>query len=130
MREGTKTEAKTKTEATETKNPAPAARPRRVTWLTPYWDAWIAAYGGEPAGGTLARYLQPLDERHGTDTTLSAWRRYLAETEPRFANPARFSQTFGSWLNGSGKRPTQHQRNEGVLRELFEREEGADRGQS
>lgn len=99
----TETEAEGETE-TEKKN-LQGNRKRRSnrrkkrpdTWLTPYGQDWTEAYGGEPAWGELATYLRPLDEKHGLAHVRPRWCRYLAETEARFASPARFAKTFGAW---------------------------------
>jgi hypothetical protein len=77
--------------------PTPKSRAARATWLTPYWDAWVSAYGGKPPAGQLAKHMKPLHDEHGLEQTLAHWRNYLASTEARFASPARFAQTFGSW---------------------------------
>ncbi len=68
-----------------------------MTWLTPYIEAWKSQFGGEPAMGPLAKALKKLEESHPPKEVLAHWRRYLAKAEPLFANPARFSQTYGSW---------------------------------
>lgn len=81
---------------TTTKPSAPQKAPRD-TWLSPFWDAWQATYGGEPNGGELAKYLRPLTEAHVSGEVLDHWTRYLAATEARYASPARFAQTYGSW---------------------------------
>lgn len=80
---------------TKTKPSAPTAP--RETWLTPFSDAWTATYGGVPAFGELAKCLKPLTGAHAPGEVLDHWVRYLAATEARFASPARFAQTFGSW---------------------------------
>ena len=70
---------------------------RNNTWLTPFWDAWLAQYQGEPNGGQLAKALKPLVDQHGADKTLRHWKEYLADNEAKFASPARFKSTFGAW---------------------------------
>jgi len=89
----------------ETTPPTPSSPAPRATWLTPYFDAWVAKYGGKPAAGALARYLKPLHGERGSEKVLTHWRNYLASTEARFASPARFAATFGSWAEpgASGK---------------------------
>lgn len=69
----------------------------RTTWLTPYWDAWVATYGGKPPAGPLAKALKPLHDEHWPEKTLVHWRNYLMSTEARFASPVKFAATFGSW---------------------------------
>jgi hypothetical protein len=73
------------------------------TWLTPYFADWVSRYGGEPAVGQLSKLLRPLHVSHGEPVVRAAWQRYLIETEPRFASPSRFAQTFGTW---TGEKPT------------------------
>jgi hypothetical protein len=74
-----------------------STRPLRESWLTPYSTAWVRQYGGKPSAGPLAHYLKPLHDQHGLDKTIIHWKNYLVSTEARFASPARFSTTFGSW---------------------------------
>ncbi len=73
------------------------SKTRRATWLTPYWDAWVSVYGGEPKSGQLAKALKPLHEKRGLEKTLAHWQNYLARTEASYASPAKFAATFGSW---------------------------------
>lgn len=75
--------------------PAPAGA--RLTWLTPFWNAWIDEYGDEPDGGRLASGLAPLVRRHDPATVLEHWRNYLGSTELRFVSPRRFAETFPAW---------------------------------
>lgn len=85
------------------KNPSGAYAPgsrkmqTKTTWLTPYWDAWIAQYGGEPNGGVLSKVLKPLHDKLGVTEVLRRWRYYLDQTPAQYANPHRFASTFGSW---------------------------------
>lgn len=81
--------------------PSPAETPR-ATWLTPYWDAWVSAYGGEPTGGQFAKALRPLHDKHGPEKTLAHWQNYLASTEALYASPAKFAATFGTWATPQG----------------------------
>lgn len=74
-----------------------SARVPRVTWLTPYHNAWAAVYGGKPNGGQMAKALKPLHDEHGLDKTLAHFRNYLASTEAPYASPAKFAATFGAW---------------------------------
>ena len=79
-----------------------SARKRAVTWLTPYLLAWETHYGvGSAAslGGRLAMALKPLHDAHGEPRVLEQLGAYLAETEPRFANPQTFAQRFAGWGN-------------------------------
>jgi len=91
-------------------------RRRRETWLTPFGAAWSQRYGCPLEAvpwGQLARYLKPLvaavvaspessgfpkiAENVATETVLGRWANYLAATEARFASPARFAATYGTW---------------------------------
>jgi len=105
------------TEETEETKPAPSAaekskkgkrkrkaktKPSRVTWMTPYWDAWIEVYGGEPPAGQLAEYIKPLDEKHGADRVVAHLRNFMAVTPARFVSLKRFVETFGSWERPQG----------------------------
>lgn len=88
----------------KTKPSAPKAP--RETWLSPFVEAWTVTYGGDPNCGELARYLKPLTGAHVPGEVLDHWTRYLAATEARFASPARFAQTYGSWVKPDRSRQT------------------------
>jgi uncharacterized protein YdaU (DUF1376 family) len=106
-----------KTTTTTTTTSAAARRPSRETWLTPYFDLWVQHYGGEPSAPELAKYLGRLRALHGDPAVKAAWGRYLSETEGSYANPARFSKTYGTWTETarpSGK-PTQREKNMALL---------------
>lgn len=77
-----------------------------ATWLTPFWDAWVEAYGGEPTGGQLARALAPLTKKHGPEAVLTAWTAYLRATPARYASPESFKRVYGSWANGTAEQRT------------------------
>jgi hypothetical protein len=82
-----------------------AADAKRETWLSPFYDAWCERYGGKPAVGPLAKALKTLVDEFGPDAVLGHWSAYLQSTDARFANPARFAQTYGSW-SGQSRRST------------------------
>ena len=84
-------------------SPSSSSSSTKLTWLTPFGDAWKAAYGGEPAFGPLAKHLKPLVSEHG-QAVLAAWQRYLAATDAQYASAARFSQTFGRWHKAKTQR--------------------------
>lgn len=67
------------------------------TWLTPYWDAWVAQYGGEPSAGKLVKPLRKLHDTHGQADVLPRWKAYLAGTGPQYASAVKFAETYGSW---------------------------------
>lgn len=80
--------------------PKKNGRQGKDTWLTPFGEAWTAATGGEPAYGRMAKSLRdPVDE-HGAAATLQGWKKYLKETEARYASPASFASRVGYWIGG------------------------------
>ena len=68
-----------------------------MTWLTPYIEAWEQRFGGGPAVGSLARVMRRLEKHNSPAEVLARWEAYLARADPLYANPARFSSTYGSW---------------------------------
>ena len=77
----------------------------RETWATPYAIVWRDRFGGEPPWGQLARYIKPLQEKHGVEITVAAFIRFCAEADPKFVSLARFNQTFGTWLPEEPRTP-------------------------
>jgi hypothetical protein len=77
-----------------------ASRVKRVgspTWLTPYIEAWVARYGGQPPIGILSRNLRPLEKQHPPIEILARWNYYLGQTDPQFVSAPKFAQTYGQW---------------------------------
>lgn len=72
-------------------------KPKRETWLTPYGDAWIARYGGEPPYKVMAKYLAKLHTDLGAPVLLPRWVSYLARTEPAYVSVPKFCATHGSY---------------------------------
>lgn len=72
-------------------------KPTKVTWLTPFAEAWQAKCGGKMPMGPASKYLRPLHDQYGADQVLTHWRHYLAATDCQYASPARFASTFGAW---------------------------------
>jgi hypothetical protein len=70
---------------------------QRVTWLTPFADAWRDRFGGTMPMGRAAKALKPLLDQHGAAEALRRWRNYLQSAEASYANPARFASTWGQW---------------------------------
>jgi len=108
----------------ENNPPVAPLRATRETWLTPYFDAWVEAYQGEPSGKELARFITPLRQKHGDPAVIAAWQSYLSQTEGQFANPARFAKTYGTWSGTAARvtaprKLTQRQRNEAALSEAM-----------
>jgi hypothetical protein len=89
----------------------------KTSWLTPYFDAWVRAYQGDPSPKELARFIAPLRKKYGDPAVLAAWENYLGQTDATYASPARFSKTYGKWSGAapSLKLSTQSQ-NEETLR--------------
>jgi hypothetical protein len=69
----------------------------RETWLTPFGESWIQAYGGTPPWGEMAKVFKPHSDELGPAETLDRWRLYLAQTDGRYASPTRFARTIGIW---------------------------------
>lgn len=73
----------------------------KITWMTPYYEAYQETYGMAPskvACGRIGRALRPLDEEHGVDVVAPAFRRYCQATPIRFYSAERFADTFPGWL--------------------------------
>lgn len=85
----------------------------KVTWLTPYFEAWKARFGGEPDCGILARYLKPVEDATDPATGLARWNAYLTATEAQYVSPKRFSETHGAYAEPDSKEMTD---NLGVMR--------------
>jgi len=69
----------------------------RQTWITPFGDAWRAAYDGEMAVEPALKPLRKLVGEHGAEEVLRRWRIYLGSTEGVYASAARFRATWGEW---------------------------------
>jgi len=83
-----------------TEEQAPAT-PSRVTWLTPYCEAWTATTGGEPPGGVFSGVFKKLEARHPREKVLAHWRNYLATVPAQYLDAVKFSQKFGAYAPGS-----------------------------
>lgn len=77
---------------------AAPAKKGRETWLTPFGEAWEAALGGLPPYSHIAKEFKPLCERLGPEKVLEGWKRYLRETEGKFASPGSFARRVGLWV--------------------------------
>lgn len=92
--------------------PEQPAGPKR-SWITPYADAWAQRTGGEMPIEPALKPLGKLRKKHGDETVLPAWARYLAETEVRWLSVPTFAAKFGLW---SGTAPPPRQaRQEGFV---------------
>jgi hypothetical protein len=69
----------------------------KVTWLTPYAEAWKKEYGGEMAYGQAARAFAPVRKELGDVEALVRWEWYLRTTPAQYASPTRFAQTHGQY---------------------------------
>jgi hypothetical protein len=67
------------------------------TWLSPYFDDWVSAYGGKPNAKQLAKDLAPQHEAQGEAWLRPRWQTYLLRTPARFASSSKFVQTIGAW---------------------------------
>jgi hypothetical protein len=75
------------------------AKPKRVTLVTPFGDAWTRHTGGVPPWGKLRKAVKTIRDQSGHDTEeiLSRFQVYLARTPPERCSPIRFMQTYGAW---------------------------------
>jgi hypothetical protein len=73
------------------------AKAPRVTWITPYADAWRERTDGEMAIDPALKPLSKLRARHGDSAVLAAWLRYLAETDVRYLGANNFASKYGRW---------------------------------
>ena len=87
------------------RNASAPAKASRETWLTPFSDAWAATVG-EPPFGKLVQVLGALVKQHPPELVLTRWRRYLEGTEPRYASPHRFAETFAAWAEPNTREMT------------------------
>lgn len=83
-----------------------------TTWLGDACGDWLEIIEGIPNRGRIGSALKPLVEQLGWETPLhpphpcvrEAWRKYLREKDPAFANPQDFASKFGAyWKYGAGK---------------------------
>ena len=68
-------------------------------WSSEACDDWKAVLG-VPHGGRIGHALKPLVIEHGWDVVRPIWQRFIAEADPRYVNPERFSATFLALLTG------------------------------
>lgn len=93
------------TRSKEVKNtpPTPSSKNGRgkVTWLTPYFDAWTQRWGSKPKGvGAWTRPLKAAEEEHGPERVHRAWSNYLTDLQaPQYLNVHNFASAVPHWLN-------------------------------
>lgn len=71
-------------------------------WVVELAKDWATQYHGTAPFGQIGKHLKPLVETEGFEPVRERWQLYLSATEARYASPARFSQTFGSWDRPGG----------------------------
>jgi hypothetical protein len=79
----------------------------RVTWLTPYYDAYRAAYREPPTAialGRMARALRQLEIEWPRNEVARRFRNYLAVTPPRFYSVEHFASSFAAWTSARPSR--------------------------
>lgn len=70
--------------------------PKAKPWTQQACDLWMARFDGTAPGGRIGKALKPLVEKHGAETVLERFQRYLAEEDPRFATPETFATKYGA----------------------------------
>jgi len=70
---------------------------KKLSWLTPFADAWQAKCGNPPHG-RLAKALAPLTKTLGVPETLERWSRYLSDHEPRYCSPESFVARHAAYV--------------------------------
>src|SRR5687767_10944813 len=74
--------------------------------MSPYASVWRRQY---PAAAIpfkqLARILKPLVDAHPPERIVAELAGFLAKTEPRYLNLAKFAATFGTWSTRQDNSP-------------------------
>lgn len=104
VREETETEERTTEEKRIAVAPLQPSNGKAGTWNQAACGIVTARYGGTAPGGRITKALRPLVGRHGEETVLSAWSRYIDETEAEYLSPERFATTFSNW-SGQARAP-------------------------
>lgn len=76
----------------------PKAKKLALTWVHEACQDWETGVGGVPSFVRVGAGLKPLVKLHGWEEVRRAWQHYLKVTEPHFASPQRFSQTYRAWI--------------------------------
>lgn len=80
----------------------------KITWMTPYYDAYQRTYGMAPskiACSRIGRVIRPLDAEHGVDAVAPAYLRYCQATPIRFYSAERFAETYPAWTQPDAGQP-------------------------
>lgn len=78
----------------------------KVTWVTPYYDAWTKHVKGELNVGQASRIFKRIEEEVGRDEAVAQWLDYLACTPPIYCSLQRFSERHGLYGTGRDDPPT------------------------
>lgn len=73
-----------------------------VTWLTPYFDAWAEAYGGEMPIAKNVHTLQKLEEKYGREAVIERWRFMLSQKRAEFASAHLLAQAWSQYEPTAG----------------------------
>lgn len=78
-----------------------AAAPR-VTWITPFADAWRDRFGGKMPVEPALKPLREAIEAHGETEVLRRWRIYLDQASGSYQPTAlKFTSTWDEWAGGA-----------------------------
>jgi uncharacterized protein YdaU (DUF1376 family) len=77
----------------------PSASATKTSWTKEACDDWISEYKGTAPGGRIGKALKPIVAKNTWKIVRSVWRSYLSQTEPEFASPERFANTYGKWAD-------------------------------
>jgi hypothetical protein len=81
----------------QTTSPAEAPVVRKLTWLTPFMDAWEAIMQGPSNPKLLARYTKLASDHLSPERALTSFTNYLRSVDPRYLNLHAWAQTCGRW---------------------------------
>ncbi len=94
----TEAEAEAEAEAnTKPKTTTARSRVAQAHWVRELGSIWRNRYHGEPPWAKMGKLLKPVKDAPDLVHRFTA---YVAATEPRYVNLAKFVASFGSWGNG------------------------------
>jgi hypothetical protein len=64
--------------------PASTVCPDPREWARPYYEPWVARFGGQPNVGLLRKQVEPLERADGRERTVARWGHFVAGLQPRF----------------------------------------------